>query len=112
MLIQGGHDHPSGPHLLEGSRHPVNVEWAIAQEAEEDGEGLPTQGESIVVHLGLPWAEAKRRLERRYFSMLLERHHGNVAGVARAAGLDPANLRRVLRRHGLAPSAYRPGVAR
>ncbi len=74
-------------------------------------EDIPVTADAIFVPADIPWAEARRRLERRYFTLLLERHRGNVAGVARAAGLDPANLRRVLRRQGLSPARYRSGAA-
>jgi DNA-binding NtrC family response regulator len=52
----------------------------------------------------LPFAEAKavavERFERSYLRRLLDQN-GSVAAAARAAGLDRANFRRLLRRHGL-----------
>ncbi len=53
---------------------------------------------------GIPFAEAKQlavsRFERSYLERLLERHP-TVTAAARAAGLDRANFRRLLRRHRL-----------
>ncbi len=53
---------------------------------------------------GLPFAEAKtqivERFERTYVRQLLEKE-GSVAAAARAAGLDRANFRRLMRRHNL-----------
>ncbi|MEO1337842.1 MAG: hypothetical protein AAFV29_19520, partial [Myxococcota bacterium] len=57
--------------------------------------------------MDVPFADAKRQFEYEYFRTLLEKHRGNVAGVARAAGLDPSNVRRVLRRHDLQAQAFR-----
>jgi two-component system response regulator HydG len=48
--------------------------------------------------------------DRRYLSDLLQRTRGNVEDAARRAGLDPASLRRILRRCGLLADAFRPGA--
>jgi DNA-binding NtrC family response regulator len=40
-------------------------------------------------------------LERQYLSELLSRHGGNVKTAARAAGIDPVTMYRLLRRRGL-----------
>ena len=55
----------------------------------------------------VPFAEARREFELDYFRSMLEQHRGNVASVARASELDPSNVRRVLRRNGLDPGAFR-----
>ena len=55
----------------------------------------------------MPFADARRQFELDYFRTLLEQHEGNVASVARASGLDPSNVRRVLRRHDLDPARFR-----
>ena len=56
----------------------------------------------------LPFAEAKRRaverFERAYLEGVLARSP-SVSAAARAAGLDRANLRRLLRRHGISASS-------
>ena len=58
-------------------------------------------------YLGVPYADARRRFEVDYFRYLLENHRGNVASVARASGLDPSNVRRMLRRLELDAREYR-----
>jgi two-component system, NtrC family, response regulator GlrR len=45
--------------------------------------------------------EATRRFERAYLEDLLRRHADNLAGAARAAGVDRAYLYRLLWKHGL-----------
>jgi two-component system, NtrC family, response regulator GlrR len=49
----------------------------------------------------IPLAAARRDFERRYLGKLLEHTSGNRAVAARLAGIDPSNLRRLLRRHDL-----------
>lgn len=49
----------------------------------------------------LPFRIAKANFERDYMKDLLNRTEGRRAEVARLAGLDPSNLRRILKRHGL-----------
>ncbi|MCA9631781.1 MAG: sigma-54-dependent Fis family transcriptional regulator, partial [Myxococcales bacterium] len=46
------------------------------------------------------YAEARRRFEQTYLRRLLAAG-GNLASSARIAGLDPSNLRRMLKRHGM-----------
>jgi NtrC-family two-component system response regulator AlgB len=57
---------------------------------------------------GLAFAAAKQqaivRFERTYLEELLARH-ASVSAAAREAGLDRANLRRLLRRHGIRATA-------
>jgi transcriptional regulator of acetoin/glycerol metabolism len=53
----------------------------------------------------LPLRAARERwleqLEREYVGGLLERHKGNVAQVAEAAGVDKSYIHRLIRRNGL-----------
>lgn len=48
-----------------------------------------------------PFRAAKLAFEREYMQELLSRAGGRRSEAARLAGLDPSNLRRMLRRHGL-----------
>ena len=66
----------------------------------------PTQPATPTL-ISIPYADARKKFERDYFQTLLEQHRGNIASVARASGLDPSNVRRVLRRHELDASKYR-----
>ena len=58
------------------------------------------------INVDLPYADARKhsidRFERRYFVELLRKTQGNKAAAARIAGMDRANLRRALKRVGLA----------
>ncbi len=72
----------------------------------------PVTGDSGSIRMAspapvMPFADARRQFEMDYFRALLEQHEGNVASVARASGLDPSNVRRVLRRHDLDPARFR-----
>jgi two-component system nitrogen regulation response regulator NtrX len=49
------------------------------------------------------WKSAREGFERVYARQLLDRHKGTVTNAARAAGLAPASLYRMLRRLGLPP---------
>lgn len=51
--------------------------------------------------LGSDWREARRGFEAMYARDLLRRHGGNVPRAARAAGLAPRSLYKMLRRLGL-----------
>jgi len=59
----------------------------------------------------LSFTDAKRvavnQFERTYLERVLKRSRGNVSEGARQAGLDRANFRRLLQRHGLDPAKYR-----
>jgi DNA-binding NtrC family response regulator len=50
----------------------------------------------------LPMADAREAFERRYLQGLLDRCGGNLSEAARQSGVDRSNLRRLLKRHGLA----------
>lgn len=53
-------------------------------------------------------AEAIADFERHYLNGILARTDGNVTQAARLAGTDRSALRKLLRRHGLMPEAFRP----
>jgi two-component system response regulator HydG len=59
----------------------------------------------------LPLTEAKRKastqFERRYLLKVMERAKGSVSEAARQAGLDRANFRRLLQRHGLDAATFK-----
>lgn len=48
-----------------------------------------------------PIRNARDAFERRYLEALLKTHEGNLSAAARVAGIDRANLYRMLWRHGL-----------
>jgi len=50
----------------------------------------------------LPMADARAAFERRYLEGLLSRTGRNLSEASRRAGVDRSNLRRLLKRHGLA----------
>jgi anaerobic nitric oxide reductase transcription regulator len=54
-----------------------------------------------------PMREAVQRYERELVQAALAAHGGNAAAAARALGLDRANLARLARRLGLAPTRGR-----
>jgi DNA-binding NtrC family response regulator len=51
------------------------------------------------------WSEA---FEKEYLTSVLERHHGNVTAAAKEAAVDRSNFLRLLRRHHIDASVYRP----
>ncbi len=59
-----------------------------------------------------PLTEAKRRasgaFEKRYLIAALEKAKGSVSEAARLAGLDRTNFRRLLQRHGLDATTFKP----
>jgi DNA-binding NtrC family response regulator len=59
----------------------------------------------------LPMPEARRlalaSFERTYLTRVMKRAAGNVSEASRLSGLDRANLRRLLQRHGLSPAQFR-----
>jgi DNA-binding NtrC family response regulator len=46
----------------------------------------------------MPLADAKAAFEQEYLEKLLDRVNGKISDAARFAGLDPSNLRRLLKR--------------
>jgi DNA-binding NtrC family response regulator len=60
--------------------------------------GRPVAGALEDPRLLLPLADAKAAFEQEYLEKLLERVNGKVSEAARFAGLDPSNLRRLLKR--------------
>lgn len=56
----------------------------------------PSEDSAVLVE----YAEARRQFERTYLERVL-RQGGNLSGSARIAGLDPSNLRRMLKKHGI-----------
>jgi len=60
---------------------------------------------SMLVDTKTPFKIAKRDLvaefERRYISLLLEEHGGNISAAARAAGIDRMSIHKMLNRLGL-----------
>jgi len=57
----------------------------------------PTESSEDRRHL-LPLADAKAAFERAYIEKLMERADGKLSEAARLAGLDPSNLRRLMKR--------------
>jgi DNA-binding NtrC family response regulator len=49
----------------------------------------------------LSLADAKGAFEREYLERVLDRAEGKLGDAARLAGVDPSNLRRLLKRHGM-----------
>jgi DNA-binding NtrC family response regulator len=60
-----------------------------------------TGGLSLKSLLDRDWREARQRFETTYATELLKRHEGNVPKAARAAGLAPRSLYKMLQRLGL-----------
>ncbi|BDG08451.1 sigma-54-dependent transcriptional regulator [Anaeromyxobacter paludicola] len=71
----------------------------------------PPPSAAALVDFGLPLLEARQRLverfEREYLSRLLERHHGKVGEVARAAGIAERNLYEKMKQYGMSREDYR-----
>lgn len=68
---------------------PSAMKIRIAEREAGDVDGMP------------PLREARDEFERQYLSRLLDLTGGNRSDAARVAHLDPSNLRRLLKRHGL-----------
>jgi len=60
---------------------------------------------SMAIDIHTPFKIAKRDLiaefERRFISLLLEEHNGNISAAARAAGIDRMSIHKMLNRLGL-----------
>ncbi len=97
--------------FLKGSAWPGNVRelrnhlerCMVLGSSPEVGEG----GEPAwpTLDLELPWEAARKtaleEFERRYLEALLERHAGSAQTAARAAGMSPKHLYKLLARYGL-----------
>ncbi|HEX2688414.1 MAG TPA: helix-turn-helix domain-containing protein, partial [Kofleriaceae bacterium] len=57
--------------------------------------------------LTLAKREAGAVFEKNYLTMALERAKGSISEAARLAGLDRANFRRLLLRHGIAATRFK-----
>jgi len=66
---------------------------------------------AVRVDVARPFREVKQEVidafERSYLTELLEKHHGNLAQAARAAGMDRKNLWALVERHGLDREAFK-----
>lgn len=60
--------------------------------------GRPAAQPEIDPRLLMPLADAKAAFEQEYLEKLLDRVNGKISDAARFAGLDPSNLRRLLKR--------------
>ena len=96
------HDDIIGPETLPSQigPHPRGT-MRIDKITEEDDE------EELV-----PLTEAKRRastaFEKRYLMRVMEKARGSVSEAARLAQLDRTNFRRLLQRHTIDPSTFKP----
>jgi DNA-binding NtrC family response regulator len=67
---------------------------------------------SISSSSSLPFSAARTQLledfEKRYLDDLLGTTAGNLSEAARRSGIDRSNLRRMLRRHNIQPTTYKP----
>jgi len=82
------------------SRHPGRSNDGV-------GEPVSQRGElefDVEVHLDRPLVEQRtellERFERTYLLALLAQHDGKISPAARAAGIDRAYFRRLLKKHG------------
>ena len=97
--------------LAEGGRLddlPLGVLAATGEETPDDAAERGAQAYDG----GLKAARARclEGFERRYLQWLLRKTGGNVSAAARAAGAERRHLGRMIRRRGLEPEAYRPGL--
>jgi DNA-binding NtrC family response regulator len=90
-------------------RNVVEQVVSLGEEALPAMEPLPGggAGKGTGPDLDLPFKEAKEKLiegfERDYLKGLFERCEGNISRASREAGIDRVYLRKLLRKHGLAP---------
>jgi transcriptional regulator with PAS, ATPase and Fis domain len=78
----------------------LNSQEVLRRTCFESGETSPT---SLRRLLDRDWKTARREFEGAYVRNLLKRHEGDVQKAARAAGLAPGSIYRILRRLGLGP---------
>jgi DNA-binding NtrC family response regulator len=77
-----------------------NPKTPLNPEAWNEGENT-----SSYTVLKKKWSEA---FEKEYLTQVLTKHHGNVTAAAREAAVDRSNFLRLLRRHHIDASAFRP----
>jgi DNA-binding NtrC family response regulator len=96
-----------GGERLELGALPATIRAAATRAATDHGD----DGDDAIDQV--PIAEARRRLvtdfERGYLERLLQRVGGNMSEASRRSGLDRANLRRLMHRHGLDATRFRAG---
>ncbi|MEE8409746.1 MAG: sigma-54 dependent transcriptional regulator [Myxococcota bacterium] len=72
----------------------------------------PQLNDDIGSASSVPFGAARSRLleafEKRYLDDLLMLTSGNLSEASRRSGIDRSNLRRMLRRHSIQPSTFRP----
>ena len=82
------------------------LQMAGAPSARHQRLNLPADDDEL-----LPLTESKRRAlaayEQNYLARVLRRAGGSVSEAARLAGIDRANLRRLLHRHGLDAASFK-----
>ena len=61
----------------------------------------PIRDADLLLPLKVARERCNRSFEHRYVEAALQRHQGNVAAAARAAGVDRMYFYRLLRRYGL-----------
>lgn len=85
---------------------PITVEllpdWARGRGVKSPSSAASPSGGRVV---SAPLQQAREEFERLYLRELVEESGGNVAQASRVAGLDPSNLRRLLKRYGIDPKA-------
>jgi len=79
----------------------LGVDLAVPPAAGPETAEAPPSGVDASQPLRAAREEATRRFERAYLEDLLRLHGDNLAGAARAAGVDRAYLYRLLWKHGL-----------
>jgi DNA-binding NtrC family response regulator len=92
--------------VLRSSNHEVIGPERLSSEV-RDGAGSPsipivaTAGSSMVIDPSLPYDKALADFQRRYFSLLLEKTHGNLKRAAMMAEVDRGTLRERLNKLGI-----------
>jgi len=118
----GASDYLEKPFDIEEMTHAVNRtvnEYKLEMRNEEilataqvsappTGQDIWAESDSLTSSytvLKKKWSEA---FEKEYLTSVLERHHGNVTAAAKEAAVDRSNFLRLLRRHHIDASVYRP----